>query len=145
MSEYWVGSIGRAIFVFDREIQPAIDAELTLFSYSFDRPVKLDRTIVRCCINRCHDAELIALALRRYENWRKFYRSELEPINAGAAFDTDAFIQRAQSENLILHWGRAASCYSCGDRLFAKRGTVCEKCFWIKCDCGACGCERNRR
>lgn len=144
MDDYWVGSIGEALFVFDKDIQPSIAGEVTLFSYSHDRPVKLDKNVVRPRIRGCADEYATTEVLKRFRNWKQFYRSELDSINASPAFDTTKFIESAQSGGIRANWGRKAHCYNCGTALLGKRGNICEKCFWIVCSCGVCGCGWTR-
>jgi hypothetical protein len=144
MNDYWVGSIGKALFVFDPDIQPSTVADVTLFSYSHDRPVKLDKSTVKSRIRRAAKDTTVDI-LKRYANWKQFYRSELQAINASPAFDTPKFIASAQSGAIRGNWGRKANCYNCGSELLGKRGNVCEQCFWIKCSCGACGCGWSPR
>lgn len=38
---------------------------------------------------------------------------------------------------------RYAQCYSCKSYLDNTKHPVCTKCGWIKCNCGACGCNRR--
>lgn len=140
MENYWVGLIGKAFFVFDIDIQPPAAGEVTLFSYSHDRPVKLDKSMVKSRIQKANDGAAIADVLKRFRNWKLFYSSELQAINALPTFDTIKFIKSAQSGEIRGNWGRKANCFNCGTSLFGKRGNICEKCFWIKCNCGACGC-----
>lgn len=38
---------------------------------------------------------------------------------------------------------RKAHCHGCGISLEAFSSPVCLKCYWMKCTCGACGCNRE--
>ena len=144
MEKYWIGSIGRAFFVFDPDIQTSVDDDVTLFSYSHDRPVKLNKSIVKLRIKKLNSEDVAKDILKRYINWKQFYRSELFLINESPTFDTPKFIASAQSGAIRASWGRKAYCYACGSALYGKRGNICEQCFWVECSCGACGCGWSR-
>lgn len=145
MQEYWCGIVGSAVFVFDPDIQSSTDEAITLFSFVHDRPVKLDKGIVKSRIKACKDESKTKDALKRFQSWKKFYRSELSAINEALPFDTAAFLRNVQDGKIKASWGRKAHCYNCGISLMGKRGNICEKCFWIVCNCGACGCGWSRR
>ena len=36
---------------------------------------------------------------------------------------------------------RETHCYRCKDGLNSVDFSICKKCNWIRCSCGACGCE----
>jgi hypothetical protein len=143
MEPFWIGTVGNSLFLFDREIQPEDTAAVTLFSYSYDMPVKLDKAVVKRYITTCKDEAGIEDILKRYNEWKKFYRSELKAINAGAILETKKFLDSVQKGSVQAHWGRKAHCHSCGNSLTGKRGNICPDCFWITCNCGACGCDWN--
>jgi hypothetical protein len=145
MSKYWVGKVGRTVFVFDVEIQPQSSNEVTLFSGLYDRPVKLEKNIVRARISKAALDSDASEALARYNNWKQFYRSELTKINSSPAFKTTEFLDKSQSKTRAGSLNRKANCYNCKSDLIGKRGNVCEKCFWIACKCGACGCGYSNR
>ena len=143
MSDYWVGEIGRALFVFDKDIQPLEESAVTLFCYSFDEPVKLDKMVVKESIKRAKGPN-VEDALKRFRNWKKFYSSSLKRVNEQPGPDTAKLIQAVQGGVIKAYWGRKAHCYSCGQSLTGTRGNICHKCFWIACNCGACGCGYSR-
>ena len=143
MSEYWVGKIGRALFVYDESIQPSESDTVTLFSYSFDEPVKLDKAIVKEKITQARGPETEDV-LKRFKNWKQFYSSTLKRIHEQPGPDTLKLIQAVQGGVIKAYWGRKAHCYSCGKSLTGTRGNICHKCFWISCSCGACGCGYSR-
>ena len=59
MESIWIGTIGNGLFLYDGEIQPENTAEVTLFSYSHDITVKLDKSVVkRRIIARKNDASI---------------------------------------------------------------------------------------
>lgn len=35
---------------------------------------------------------------------------------------------------------RVTHCYNCAKKLTSVDFSICSKCTWIKCSCGACGC-----
>jgi len=143
VSEYWVGKIGRALFVYDESIQSSNTPFVILFSYSFDEPIKLDRVIIKEKIERARGPEIID-ALKRFENWKKFYSSSLKLVNEQPGPDTVELIRAVQGGVIKAYWGRKANCYSCGKLLTGIRGSICHSCFWITCSCGACGCGFSR-
>ena len=144
MDKYWIGKVGNAFFIYDTEIQSGEIETVTLFSYSFDQPVKLDKNLVRQRIYKVPpENENLNDILRRYRNWKQFYRSELEKINSEFILDTTEFLNNVQSGVVKAYWGRKAHCYKCATSLTGKRGNICRKCFWIICSCGACGCGWN--
>jgi len=143
VSEYWVGNIGRALFVFDKTIQSSDAASVTLFSYSLDEPVKLDKIIVKARIEEAKGPE-IEDPLKRFKNWKKFHSSSLKTINNQPGPPTLKLIQTLQGGLIKAYWGRKAHCYNCCKSLTGTRGNLCHDCFWITCSCGACGCGFSR-
>lgn len=143
LSDYWVGKIGRALFVYDQSIQSSETDSVTLFSCSFDEPVKLDKAIVKERIKQAKTPE-IDDALKRFKNWKRFYSSSLKRVNEQPGPDTLKLIEAVQGGVIKAYWGRKAHCYSCGNSLTGTRGNICHTCFWITCPCGACGCGFSR-
>ena len=39
---------------------------------------------------------------------------------------------------------RVTHCYQCKKNLDSVNFSICEKCGWIRCQCGACGCGYER-
>jgi|TARA_B100000315_G_C14011295_1_gene334602 hypothetical protein len=144
MTEYWVGQVGRALFVFDEEIQSSDSESVTLFSYSFDQPIKLTKAIVRRRIRRANAAGDTEDVIKRFENWKKFYSSSLKSVNESPWPDTEKLLRAVQSGVVKAYWGRKAHCHGCGKSLTGTRGNICHDCFWITCKCGACGCGWTR-
>jgi hypothetical protein len=77
VSDYWVGEIGSALFVYDEDIQPLEESTVTLFCYSFDELVKLDKMVVKERIKKAKGPN-VEDALKRFRNWKKFYSSSLK-------------------------------------------------------------------
>ncbi|MCI0558628.1 MAG: hypothetical protein MN733_09045, partial [Nitrososphaera sp.] len=137
----WIGKVGQALFVYDPEIQSGEEDTVTLFSYSFDQPVKLNKNSVKQQIRKALVGDRgIEEVLNRYRNWKDFYSSELKRINSEAVPDAAKFLRSVQNGVIKAYWGRKARCYGCGTSLSGKRGNICHECLWIVCSCGACGC-----
>lgn len=140
--ELWYGSIGTSAFLFDPSLQSETSADyVLLFSSAFDRPVKFTRSEIRPHFRRLTETATCDAILERYENWKRFYRSELNLTLASPALDAARFAALAWRGEIRDFVGRAAHCFGCGAALKGNRGNLCPECFWIKCGCGACGCN----
>lgn len=141
MENFWVGNIGKIIFVFDPEIQINESDSVILFSLTHEQPVKLKKEAVKQNISSLQAGERYELAQKAYRKWKRFYRSQLKTIEAQPALNTKRFIEKTQKIILYSETGRVTNCYNCKRELSSTQGNICSKCLWIICKCGACGCK----
>lgn len=69
--------------------------------------------------------------------FRKEVKSKLVPCTE---LDVVALEKAANEYAAVRQKQRAANCYSCKRSLDSVSFSICEKCDWIECTCGACGC-----
>lgn len=74
--------------------------------------------------------------------------SDNEPIRHLRDHDPDKLNLAISSwakirERLLRIKGRKSHCHGCWRELDGYSYPICLKCFWIKCNCGNCGCTRD--
>ena len=112
---YWVGNdINGFIYVFDPAIQTGRNSPtVDLLDIKHLKKVRLDREEARQMLTRVDSDAARNYAIRIYERWKK----------------EGNFTKR-----------RSAYCFRCGSDLDEKTDRKCNRCGWMKCVCGACGC-----
>ena len=117
--EYWVGTFKNGpILVYDPQLNVGTrETTIVLFNVRKGFTEEFKKQEMREKLNKIDDATVTNYAIQCYENWRKVKRNPKSK--------------------------RATHCYRCKAKLNSQREGSCEKCGWIKCKCGACGCLWN--
>jgi len=61
--------------------------------------------------------------------------------NESNMYEPEATAWLKMQKQFLKLKGRKANCLRCGVKLNSYDNAWCPKCYWIKCKCGACGCE----
>jgi hypothetical protein len=125
MDTLWVGKSLKSggFVVYDPELQREHLPNLVyLFNVDRQQVLYYDRTRVPELFVKTQSVKATQTIIEVYHKW----------------------LERMERRNIQikpLKIPRRAHCWNCGENLSTRLDYVCDKCGWILCKCGACGCN----